>query len=130
MPIFLLLALLAPPPRHVIVFVVDGLRPDLISRENTPNIARLRDEGTNYLNSHSVFPTVTRVNAAALSTGTYPDRSGLTSNTLYDPALNGGKPFATSNGEKMLAMAAARGRMVPPETLSEMLTARGLKFVA
>ena len=58
--------------RFVIVFVVDGLRPDAITAENTPTLHRLRTEGVNFADSHAVFPTVTRVNAAALSTGTQP----------------------------------------------------------
>ena len=60
--------------RFVIVFVVDGLRPDAITAEGTPTLFRLRAEGVDFTNSHSVFPTVTRVNAAALGDG---DASGL-----------------------------------------------------
>src|SRR5206468_87396 len=55
--------------RFVIVFVVDGLRPDAITHELTPTLFRLRSEGVDFTNSHSVFPTVTRVNAAAIGIG-------------------------------------------------------------
>src|SRR5262245_41922043 len=55
-----------------LVFVVDGLRPDAITPEDTPNLWRLRQEGINFSNSHSVFPTVTRVNATAIGSGAYP----------------------------------------------------------
>ena len=34
---------------------------------------------------HSVFPTVTRVNASSLVTGAYPERHGLMGNTIYIP---------------------------------------------
>jgi len=57
------------PSRLVIVFVVDGLRPDSITAEDTPTLFRLRAEGVDFADSHAVFPTVTRVNAAALATG-------------------------------------------------------------
>src|SRR5262245_40893712 len=67
--------------RLILIVVVDGLRPDSINREDTPTLFRLREEGVNYINSHSVFPTVTRVNAAAISTGHYPDNNGLVSNS-------------------------------------------------
>ncbi|WP_225912931.1 alkaline phosphatase family protein [Nostoc flagelliforme] len=37
-----------------------------------PNLYRLRQQGVNYVNGHAVFPTVTRVNSAAIATGYYP----------------------------------------------------------
>ena len=58
-----------------LVLVLDGLRPDSITAEDTPNLWRLRQEGVNFLNGHSVFPTVTRANATAIGTGVYPDRN-------------------------------------------------------
>src|SRR6185503_14622867 len=63
--------------RLVIVFVVDGLRPDCITREDTPTLHRLRAEGVDFAASHAVVPTVTRVNAATLATGAQPGTSGL-----------------------------------------------------
>src|SRR5690349_2701398 len=56
------------------VLVLDGLRPDAITAEETPNLWRLREQGVNFLNGHAVFPTVTRANATAIATGTYPSR--------------------------------------------------------
>ena len=47
------------------LFVIDGLRPDSITAGQTPNLHRLRTEGVTFDNSHSVFPTVTRVNSAS-----------------------------------------------------------------
>ena len=40
-----------------LVLILDGLRPDAITSEETPNLWRLRQEGVNFLNSHAVFPT-------------------------------------------------------------------------
>lgn len=118
-------------PRLIFVCVVDGLRPDAIDARSTPNIDRLRREGVEFLNSHSTLPTVTRVNAASIASSTYPDRNGITSNTLYDPKVNGGKPFPNSRSELLQQLAAVRGgRVIPGQTLSEILTTRGLKFVA
>jgi predicted AlkP superfamily pyrophosphatase or phosphodiesterase len=120
-----------PHPKLILLFVIDGLRPDSINEVDTPNLFRVRREGVEYLNSHSVFPTVTRVNAAAISTGSYPDRNGITSNTLYDPSMNEGKPFTTSSVDNLLRLAAARGgRLLAPKTVSELLTEHGLRFVA
>src|SRR5262245_62463922 len=50
-----------------VVLVLDGLRPDSITADETPNLWRLRQEGVNFLNGHAVFPTVTRANATAMA---------------------------------------------------------------
>src|SRR5437899_3275103 len=73
--------------RFIIVFVVDGLRPDAITAENTPTLFRLKTEGVEFTNSHAVFPTVTRVNAAALGTGTQPGTNGILGNQMYVAAV-------------------------------------------
>src|SRR5438552_11055205 len=57
---------------RVIIFVWDGLRPDLVDSINTPNLARLRDAGVNFVDHHSTYPTITMINAASLATGAYP----------------------------------------------------------
>jgi len=74
--------------RFVIVFVVDGLRPDAISPDGTPTLHRLRSEGVDFTNGHSVFPTVTRVNAAALGTGMHPGSNGILGNQMYVAAVD------------------------------------------
>src|SRR5262252_9466731 len=71
-----------------LVFILDGLRPDSINPDDTPNLYKLRLEGVNFLNGHSVFPTVTRVNATAIATGTYPGTNGIVGNTMYVPKVN------------------------------------------
>ena len=116
-------------PALVLVFVVDGLRPDLIGPETTPTLERLRREGVEYVNGHSAFPTVTRVNAAVLVTGTYPQQTGITSNTLFDRRLNGGQPFNTGQAENLWPLAEMRGgRILRPVTLGEAVTAAGFSF--
>jgi len=75
-----------PPKPKVIVCVWDGLRPDSISEQVTPHLARLRDhDGVNFSDHHSVYPTFTMMNAAALATGAYPAQHGFYGNTEYQP---------------------------------------------
>jgi arylsulfatase A-like enzyme len=75
-----------PAKPRVIICVWDGLRPDSISAQVTPNLAKLRDgEGTNFTDHHSVYPTFTMMNAAALATGAYPAQHGFYGNTEYQP---------------------------------------------
>jgi len=104
----------------VIVFVVDGLRPDSITREETPTLFRLRAEGVSFASSHAVFPTVTRVNAAALSTGTQPGSNGLLGNQLYVPAIDRGRALDSGNHRNLLDLErVSGGRLLLAPTLAE-----------
>jgi arylsulfatase A-like enzyme len=116
-------------PRLVIVFVVDGLRPDSITREETPTLFRLRAEGVSFASSHAVFPTVTRVNAAALSTGAQPGSNGLLGNQLYVPAIDRGRALDSGNYRNLLDLErVSGGRLLLAPTLAERLHDRGLRL--
>ena len=78
------------PSRRVVIFVWDGLRPDSVTAQNTPNLAKLRDQqGVNFTDNHAVFPTFTMMNASALATGAYPATHGFYGNTEYQPGPTG-----------------------------------------
>src|SRR6188768_227936 len=109
------------PDRLIAIFVVDGLRPDSINTADTPTIARLRTEGVDYVNSHSIFPTSTRVNAASLATGTYPARHGIVGNSMFVPAVNRQAPLDTGDYRQLLRLEEAEGRVVTTPTLGEIL---------
>ncbi len=114
-----------------LVFVLDGLRPDSINSEDTPNIYKLREQGVNYVNGHSVFPTVTRVNTAAISTGFYPGTNGILGNAMYVSGVNPTRSFSTdvyANLRKLDEVTG--GKMVLVKTLGEWLEARGMKLAA
>ena len=70
-------------PHNVILFVPDGLRASKVSKELTPAMAAVRDEGVNFKNSHSLFPTFTTANASAMATGHYLGDTGDFSNVIY-----------------------------------------------
>lgn len=122
---------MATHTRLVIVFVVDGLRPDSITAEDTPTLLRLRTEGVNFTNSHAVFPTVTRVNSAALSTGMQPGTNGIVGNQMYVPAVDPARAFGTDNYRSLLKLDhATGGRLLLAPTLAERLATRGLRLAA
>lgn len=124
------LAAQAPAPL-VLIAIFDGLRPDIVSSQHTPNIARLKEEGVHYSRSHAAFPTVTRVNGGTLVTGMWPERHGLVSNTMYVPAVDPAKPFSTGEWKELLKLRdATGGRVVLTKTLGEHLQASGLSYVA
>jgi hypothetical protein len=119
----------AAPAGHAalnIVMVLDGLRPDSITPEETPNLWRLRQEGVNFANGHAVFPTVTRTNATAIGTGTYPDRNGMFGNTLYVREVDPNHAFGNDDHRNLLRLdAATGGGMVLVPSLAEILAQRG-----
>ena len=109
-----------------VVMVLDGLRPDSIAADETPNLWRLRQEGVNFLNSHSVFPTVTRTNAAAITTGTYPDRNGMFGNRLYVREVDPNHSFGNDDHKNLLRLdEVTGGGMVLAPSLAEILAERG-----
>jgi len=71
------------PPHNVIIFVADGLRYGSVTPENTPNLWRLKTQGVDFTNSHSLFPTVTTVNASAIATGHDIGDTGNFGNSLW-----------------------------------------------
>jgi len=69
--------------RNAIIFVADGLRPDAVNAIDTPTLFAMRQQGVNFTNSHSLFPTFTTPNASAIATGHYLGDTGDFSNTIY-----------------------------------------------
>ncbi len=128
----------AAPPNRIIVLVLDGFRPDMITPDNTPNLYRLKTEGTWGTASHSVFPTVTRVNSSTISTGTTPAGHGIVSNTMYvegvgpkPPSGASQKTFDTAEYTNLLKLAdISGGRTLAATTLAEALQTAGLNYVA
>jgi len=83
--------------RNVVLFVPDGLRALLVTPESAPTMAAVRDQGVNFKNPHSLFPTFTMANASGLSTGHSLGDTGVFSNTLFSgypvPPTNTVTPF-------------------------------------
>lgn len=108
---------------RVILFGFDGLRPDLVGAENTPNIARVIADGTRFANARSVFPSETRVATPSLATGCRPASHGLVANALYDAAAAPDRVLNTKFPEAMDALVAAHGCLLARPSLGARLTA-------
>src|SRR5579864_5945361 len=114
----------------LIILVIDGFRPDSISNDVTPNLFRLKNEGVWCDHAHSVFPTVTRVNSASISTGTVPAVHGIVSNTMYVEGVSS-KPFDTADYKNLVKLAEiSGGRTLPVKTMAEALQDAGILFVS
>jgi arylsulfatase A-like enzyme len=87
----------SPAPRRVVVVVWDGMRADMMTEKNCPVLWRLAQEGVNFRNHHSVYPTATNVNGTAMATGVYPARSGIIANHDYRPAIDSRRPVDVEN---------------------------------
>ena len=73
--------------RIFVLMVLDGLRPDLVDAVNTPNLFALENAGVRFARHHSIYPTLTMVNAAGLATGASPSRSGIYGDMMYLPPV-------------------------------------------
>jgi len=82
------------PPHSVILFVADGLRHGIVTRENAPTLYRVMHEGVAFADSHAIFPTFTTANASAIATGHYLGDTGDFSNTIY----TGSDPIPAAKG--------------------------------
>jgi Type I phosphodiesterase / nucleotide pyrophosphatase len=69
--------------RNLIIFIADGLRHDSVNATDAPTLLALRKRGVHFVNSHSLFPTLTTPNASAIATGHYLGDTGDFSNAEY-----------------------------------------------
>ena len=118
----------APPRRHLLI-LVDGLRPDYVTTEVMPNLAALGQRGVVFNRHHSVYPTVTRVNASSISTGAYPDTHGLMGNSVFFPKVDPARFLDTADRSHLVKIAEAEGRLLTAPTLGESLQAAGRKML-
>ncbi len=72
-----------PKPRNVVVFVADGLRYGIVNKDTAPTLYDIQQKGVDFRNSHSVYPTVTTVNASVIATGHAPGDTGEYANNMY-----------------------------------------------
>jgi arylsulfatase A-like enzyme len=119
----------SPPARTHVVIVVDGLRPDYVTSGLMPRLVGLGRRGVVFNAHHSVFPTVTRVNAAAIATGVYPEAHGLLGNTVFIPAVNPVRGLDTGSRANLEAIAQADGRLLTAPSLGEILQQSGRKLL-
>jgi hypothetical protein len=126
----LTLGLRAAEQTSSLVIVIDGLRPDYITREIMPHLFALGEAGVIAEEHHSVFPTVTRVNSSSLATGAYPREHGLMYNSLYLPKVSP-KAIDTANAPALLAVeTSSAGRLLTAPSIGELFTRAGKKVLA
>jgi len=112
--------------RHVVVIVWDGMRPDFVSKENTPALWKLAHEGVIFRNHHAVYPSATNVNGTALATGVYPGKSGIIANHEYRPEIDRQRsidveiPAVVEKGDQL-----SDGKYISVPTIAELVQRTG-----
>ena len=94
-----------------------------------PNLAALGARGVVFSRHHSVYPTVTRVNASSISTGAYPSTHGLMGNAVFFPRVSPTAFLDTADREALLKIANVEGRLLTAPTLAESLQAAGRRLL-
>ncbi len=118
-----------PENIRVLVIVFDALRPEFVTPELMPNLSEFTNRGVRYTNSHSTFPTETRVNQSAVITGCYPGAHGLVANKFMEPEASPGKIFNTGDEDELKAAFARVGKnLLHRPTLGQRLAQLGKSF--
>jgi phosphonoacetate hydrolase len=116
-----------PLPRFIWC-IFDGLRRDMITPDIAPRLRSFIDAGSDFPASRCVFPSVTRVNAAAMACGATPGVTGVVANMLYDPKVFSDKLMQTGLHDHIAqAEQVYDGRFVTAPSLGDMLAGHGLK---
>lgn len=118
-----------PTADRVVIAVFDGLRPDLVTPELTPNILRLAAQGTWFRQARSVFPSVTRVATSSIAAGAPPIVHGIVGNAFYHRAAIADRIFDTSDaGLIRRAEAHHDGRLLAADTFGDVLARAGKRL--
>ncbi|PTM40631.1 alkaline phosphatase family protein [Bosea sp. 124] len=114
---------------RVVVAVFDGLRPDLVTPELTPNLVRLAARGIWFRQARSVFPSVTRVATSSIATGAPPGVHGIVNNAFHHRQAIPERIFDTGSAE-MIRRAEAHhdGRLIAVDTLGDVLARQGRRL--
>jgi arylsulfatase A-like enzyme len=119
-----------PAHRHLLL-VLDGLRPDYVTKEVMPNLRALAQRGVTFTNHHAVYPTVTRVNASSISTGAYPERHGILGNSVFFPRVDANRFLDTGQRSDLERIQQDQdGVLLTTATLGDTLRANGKKMLA
>ncbi|MGH0348099.1 alkaline phosphatase family protein [Sinorhizobium meliloti] len=111
---------------RTIVVSFDGLRPDLLSHETTPNLSRLQSLGVTLSNHRTVYPSETRSAFPSLVTGATTSRHGMVGNKYVDRSVAPPRYIDTADAVLLRRLdLESGGRLMSAPTLGEILAAAG-----
>lgn len=118
-----------PDRTRALIVVFDALRPEFVTRDLMPNLHGFAARGVQYRNSRSTFPSETRVNQSAVTTGCYPRRHGVVANNFVAAGDDG--PIVLGTGDDVAfekALNAMPGPLLGVPTLGQRLAAAGMSY--
>ena len=107
------------PHPIVVTIICDGHRPDFVSDETTPHMARLRRAGTWFADHRGIFPSATRASSASIATGSWPRSHGLRGNAVALPVVGGHEVHDAGKPEFYDAYRDHFGRLLARRSLAE-----------
>lgn len=112
--------------RRALVVLFDGLRPDLVRPDITPNLHRLQQLGVTLERQRTVYPSETRTAFTSLVTGAAPAGHGIVGNTYLDRSFMPPRHVDTNEAHAVEALdAAGGGTLVGTASLGEVLASQG-----
>ncbi|MEX2230427.1 MAG: alkaline phosphatase family protein [Dehalococcoidia bacterium] len=114
---------------QVVIVVFDGLNEELVTPDLMPRLSAFAAEGARFANHRPVFPSVTRLNAAAIATGCFPGTHGLHANLSLVPEYHPTEPMDAMEPQ-LTELRRRTGRVLFVPTLADLLGERGLEYVA
>jgi phosphonoacetate hydrolase len=118
-----------PLTQRVLLIVWDGMRPDLVSPELTPNLSAFAAGGAHYRRAVGVFPSVTRPTTSSVSTGAYPGGHGVIANLFVGPPGDRAPIDTGLRGPLDRLRKVHGGRILRLPTLAEALAQAGKRLV-
>jgi hypothetical protein len=113
-----------------LIIVVEGLRPEYLTRSMMPNLHALSKRGVLFDEHRAVFPTLSGVNAASIVTGAYPQTHGLLGDTVLLPEAGAHSTFDVRDIKSLrIAEGAQDGGLLTATTLGEVFRDRDLTFL-
>ena len=113
---------------RVVIVVFDGLRPDLVHADTTPNLHRFREQGASFIEARSVFPSMTRVCSSSIATGAPPAAHGIVGNTFFCPEVATDRPLDLDKLEDFRRFAQAGLPALTVPTFADVLAAAGKRL--
>lgn len=114
---------------RVLICVFDALRPEFVTSDLMPRLSAFAAKGVRYVNSRAVFPTETRVNQSAVTTGCLPRKHGVVGNKMMATDLLPGRMVDTGN-DAALVEALSAGPVLSVPNLAERLAEAGRSFAS
>ncbi|MBZ9602958.1 alkaline phosphatase family protein [Phyllobacterium chamaecytisi] len=112
-----------------LIISFDGLRPDLVSSDLTPNLCRLQSLGATLSEHRTIYPSETRSAFPSLVTGATTGPHGMVGNQYIDRSVKPPRYIDTSDAVLLRKLDLESGaRLMSVPTLSQILAATGLSM--